>query len=63
MAEKKEAKTGKVNITTWLTESDSKKLDSIIAAKTAELQKLYPGARITRHSIIQRVILDWMGEQ
>jgi len=50
---------GKVSVSTWMTPEEVKEIDDYLKAKSEELQKEYPGVKISRHSFLQTVIRDW----
>ena len=59
MAEKKE-RNGRVSVSTWLVAKDVEEFDSVIREMEAELQGVYPGAKLTRHSVLQKIISEWL---
>ncbi len=62
MAEKK-GRDGKVSVSTWMDAATVKVFDARIKKMEVELQSKYPGARLTRHAVLQTIIVEWLEAQ
>lgn len=63
MTEKKSTRNGRVSVSTWLSPEEVKRLDANVARLSKKLLDEYPGAKLTRHAVLQKIILEWLDSQ
>lgn len=59
MTEKK-IRSGRVSVSTWLTPGDVERLNFHVKRIAENLHDEYPGAKLTRHALVQKIIIEWL---